>query len=60
MRLLRNLFRILKIIVNSFMAKYDSYKYRKDWRTLNHHNESVAKNKFNISQVKVGMYTYGD
>lgn len=59
MKILKNLFRIIKTIFMYFSSKYDVYKFRKKWRSLNHHNETVSKNKFPISQVKVGKCTYG-
>lgn len=59
MRLFKDLFRVLKTMINLCIKKYDFYKYRKEWRALNQHNETTIKNKFPISQVKVGMFTYG-
>ena len=59
-RLLKKIFGIVQTIVYFFRAKYNSRKHRKQWRILNQHNETTAKNLFPISQVKVGRYTYGD
>jgi virginiamycin A acetyltransferase len=60
MKLLKNLLRIFKAIAGLGMARYSSHKFRKEWRILNHHNETVAINRFNLTDVKVGMSTYGD
>jgi acetyltransferase-like isoleucine patch superfamily enzyme len=59
MKLFKGLFRILKTIFKFCATKYSLYNYKKKWRDINHHNETMPKNVFDISQVKIGRYTYG-
>lgn len=55
-----DLFKIFKIIINSFIYKFNFYKFRKEWRSQNEFNTTRPINYFDISSVKVGKYTYGD
>lgn len=43
------------------LKKYlDLMAFRKEWRTRNCHNGTIAKNKFDRNKVKVGKGTYGE
>jgi len=59
MKLLKTIFKIFKTIANHCINIYELYKCKKEWRDANSHNDTVAKNKFSVSEVKVGKYTYG-
>ena len=39
---------------------YNLYKFKKNWRKCNSHNNTVVKNIFPIGCVKCGNYTYGE
>jgi acetyltransferase-like isoleucine patch superfamily enzyme len=50
---------IFKTVIKKIQLLYDVNKYRKEWRSMNIHNETFAAYKYDISKVTVGKSTYG-
>jgi len=56
---IREVFRARKEIILEFKIHLDLICFRKQWRSLNGHNGTVAVNKFPPEKVSVGNATYG-
>lgn len=59
MRPLNKLYKTFKIVVYFCKDKYILNMHKVRWRVLNQHNKTKVRNIFNLSDVKVGMATYG-
>ena len=42
------------------LNQYRMSKFQKEWRRINTHNETIPINYFNLENVQVGRYTYGE
>lgn len=50
---------MIKKVYNKFRRLYKWKKYVKKWRIINSHNETIPKNEYPESLVKIGNCTYG-
>lgn len=51
---------MIKKITEKARKRIELYLFRKKWRNKNKHNFTNAKNMYDMNQVRVGRYTYGD
>lgn len=46
-------------MIGFLLSKFRNHKFKKQWRLLNEHNETIPINHFPIEKVTVGNFTYG-
>ncbi|HEP1839293.1 TPA: CatB-related O-acetyltransferase [Streptococcus suis] len=51
---------MIKLLLTDLFQYYSLLKFKITWRQANKHNNTVAVNKFDINQVMVGNYSYGE
>ncbi|ARE24934.1 MULTISPECIES: CatB-related O-acetyltransferase [Streptococcaceae] len=50
---------MIKLILQELKMYYSLLKFKSNWKKSNKHNNTIPTNVFNIDQVEVGRYTYG-